>query len=221
MARPKPRICTVITGKDSEAIAKATALTDFFEVRIDMIGQGWWELARRLKKPWVACNRRPEEGGRWQGGERERIRELLVALEYGAEIIDLELATPNLESIIRELKGKVECLLSYHNPTTTPPLIELKETVRRQLDSGADICKVVTTARTATDNLTILTLIREFPKNRIVAFAMGKEGVISRVLSPLAGGYFTYASLGEGMESAEGQLTVAQLKRLYETLEDD
>jgi 3-dehydroquinate dehydratase len=49
----------------------------------------------------------------------------------------------------------------------------------------------------------------------MVSFAMGPLGLASRVLCPLIGGYFTYASLGEGKESAPGQLTVDQLKGIY------
>jgi len=50
----------------------------------------------------------------------------------------------------------------------------------------------------------------------MVSFAMGHLGLVSRILCPLVGGYFTYASLGEGRESAPGQLTVGHLKKIYE-----
>jgi len=55
----------------------------------------------------------------------------------------------------------------------------------------------------------------------LAAFAMGEAGQISRILAPLAGGYFTYASLEEGKESAAGQLTADQLREIYGILEDD
>jgi 3-dehydroquinate dehydratase len=40
-------------------------------------------------------------------------------------------------------------------------------------------------------------------------------GQISRVLCPLAGGYFTYASVAAGKESAEGQITAGELRKIY------
>ncbi len=46
--------------------------------------------------------------------------------------------------------------------------------------------------------------------------AMGPLGFASRVLCPLVGGYFTYASIERGKESASGQITVRELKKLYE-----
>ena len=68
------------------------------------------------------------------------------------------------------------------------------------------------------DNLTVLQLISEFPRIRIVSLAMGPLGVASRVLCPLVGGDFTYASIGPGKESAPGQITVGELRKLYEMM---
>ena len=45
---------------------------------------------------------------------------------------------------------------------------------------------------------------------------MGQVGQTSRVLSPLAGADFTYASIEKGSESAPGQITVQELTRIYE-----
>ncbi len=72
---------------------------------------------------------------------------------------------------------------------------------------------MVTTARSLEDNLTVLRLISEFPGVRLVSFAMGPLGVVSRVLCPLVGGDFTYASIEKGKESAQGQITVRDLSQ--------
>jgi 3-dehydroquinate dehydratase/shikimate dehydrogenase len=45
-------------------------------------------------------------------------------------------------------------------------------------------------------------------------------GLLSRVLSPLAGGYFTYASIETGKESAPGQITVKELIKTYQIIGD-
>jgi len=47
---------------------------------------------------------------------------------------------------------------------------------------------------------------------------MGPLGFASRVLCPLVGGDFTYASTEKGKESASGQITVRELRTLYETM---
>jgi 3-dehydroquinate dehydratase type I len=215
----KPRICASIVNDDLAAVKRVEPLVDLFEVRIDLIGEGWRELAGQLRKPWIACNRSPDEGGGWRGSEAERREELLRALELGAEIIDLELMTGNLEKMVALIKQRAQCLLSFHDLESTPPLSRMREMVQKQLEAGADICKVVTTARKFEDNLKVLELISEFPQNRVVSFAMGPLGFASRVLSPLVGGDFVYASVEAGREAASGQITVRDLKQIYAMVE--
>ena len=216
----KPRICTVIVNDDLEAIKAVEPISDLFEVRIDLIGHGWHEMVGRLKKPWIACNRIAGEGGSWHGREAERIAELLRAVELGADVIDLELGTESLEEIARKIDKRAKLLLSYHDLKGTPPLDNMREIVERQLQAGADICKIVTTARSFEDNLAVLQLIPDFPKIRVVSFAMGPSGFTSRVLCPLVGGDFTYASIEKGKESAPGQVTVKELTKIYGMIAD-
>jgi 3-dehydroquinate dehydratase-1 len=214
----KPSICGVVVANDLQLIKEAAPIADIFEFRIDLIGEGWQELTRKPGKPWIATNRLPAEGGQWQGPEARRIEPLLLAIELGASYIDVEYNTPNLENVARTIKRRAKLLLSYHDLEKTPSLDDMKRIVGKQLNAGADICKVVCTARTAEDNLTVLRLIKEFPEAKIVAFAMGPLGVLSRVLCPLVGGEFTYASIEKGKESAKGQLTVAEMRTMYEMM---
>lgn len=211
----KPKICAVIVSNDPEAVRVVEPYVSLFEVRIDLIGDDWPELVRQLRKPWIACNRTAEEGGRWQGNEARRIEKLLQAIELGADMVDIELRTKNLDKIIQLARKRTKCLLSFHDLEKTPPLEEMKEVVNRQLKAGADICKVIPTARKFEDNLTILQLNSEFPGVKQISFAMGPLGTLSRVLCPLVGGEFTYASIEKGRESAEGQITVEELTKIY------
>lgn len=214
----RPRICAVIVDNDLEAVNEVEPLVDLLEVRIDLIGDGWQGLVKQLDRPWIACNRRADEGGRWEESEERRIEELLKAIELGADIIDIELRTKNLKKVKPIIKKGAELLLSFHDLEKTPSLDMMREVVQRQLATGADICKMVTTAQSFDDNFTVLQLIAEFPETRIVSFAMGPLGFASRVLCPLAGGDFTYASIEQGKESAPGQITVRELRQLYEVM---
>ncbi len=216
----KPRICAVIVDNDPEAINEVEPLVDLFEARIDFIGDDWQRLVKQLKKPWIACNRSSIEGGRWCSSEARRIEGLLQAIELGADTVDIELSTENLGNIVKLVKRRAKCLISSHNLEKTPPLDEMKEIVRRQLKADADICKIVTTAQGFEDNLTVLQLISEFPGVRLLSFAMGALGTISRVLCPLAGADFTYAAIEQGKESAQGQITVRELIRIYEMIRE-
>jgi 3-dehydroquinate dehydratase-1 len=214
----KPSLCASITTTDIKAIKAVEPLVDLFEVRIDIIGDGWTDIVKKIVKPWIACNRLVEEGGKWQGNEARRIEKLLQAMELGAKIVDVEYNAKNVDNIISFIKKRATCLLSFHDFETTPPLDVLKQTVQKELKAGADICKIVTFAQSFEDNLTVLQLIREFPETRIVAFAMGPQGMASRVLAPVAGAYFTYGSVEKGKESAPGQIPVVDMLSLYTIL---
>ena len=218
MAGDKPLICASVVSDDAAAIRKVGPLVDLFELRIDLIGGGWREVAEHLDKPWIACNRRAEEGGSWKGGESERINALLGAVELGAGIVDIELSTPGVASVVGKIKKKAECLVSYHNLLETPSPEEMGVIVKKELAAGAGICKMVTTARSLADNIAVLQLIADFPETKVVSFAMGAAGQISRVLCMLAGGYFTYASIEPGRESADGQITAGDLREFYKML---
>jgi 3-dehydroquinate dehydratase type I len=75
---------------------------------------------------------------------------------------------------------------------------------------------VVTTAQTFEDNLAVMRLFSEFPDTKMVAFAMGTQGFISRVMAPLIGAHFTYGAVQKGNESAPGQLPVSDMLAVYE-----
>jgi 3-dehydroquinate dehydratase type I len=140
---------------------------------------------------------------------------LLKALNLGADMIDIELATPDLEEIMPLIKKKARCIVSHHDQKRTPPASELRRIIKDEIAAGADICKLVTTARGFDDNVSVLGMISEFRPAEIVAFCMGPRGQMSRLLCPLSGGSFTYAALSDGEASASGQITVSQMRSLY------
>jgi 3-dehydroquinate dehydratase I len=216
----KPRICAVITDDNIQAVTEIQPLIDLFEVRIDLVGDNWTRVVKVISKPWIACNRVAEEGGQWSDSEPRRIERLLLAIELGASMVDIELHTKNLENVVTAVKKRAACIISHHNFERTPPLEDLKMLLDKQLKAGADACKIVTSAKDVRDNWTILDLISRNPAVSLVAFAMGPLGLLSRVLSPLAGGYFTYASIETGKESAPGQITVKELIKTYQIIGD-
>lgn len=217
-SRAEPKICLAIVENDVQAVKQVEPLIDLFEVRIDLVGEGWQGLVKQLRKPWIACNRAQAEGGKGEKIEAIRIGKLLKAIELGAAIVDIELAAENLADVVPLIKKRAKCLISHHNYRETPAIEGLRDITIKQMRAGADICKVVTTATRSDDNLTVLRLVSEFASKKIVSFAMGELGMASRILCPLVGGEFTYASIGRGKESAPGQLVIGELRNLYEMI---
>ena len=216
-----PKLCTVITKLDEKFLDKAN-MSDIIEVRIDMIGESWTSLANKLKRPWIACNRRKEEGGMWYDTEERRVDELLKALQLGAEYVDIELLSSNLDSVVEEVKSRgKKVIVSYHDFNGTPDSLSLKKILEREVEAGADICKIVTFAKRFEDNITILKFLsQEANITPIVSFCMGEMGIASRILSPFFGSKFTYASIDEGLESAAGQVSFENLREFYKIFEE-
>lgn len=196
-------ICTSITENNAAILKRAEKFSDLIEIRIDLIGKGWEKLAKTCRLPWIACDRKKEI-------------DIENVCGLGASMVDIDMGESRMAN---EIKSKgMKCIISHHNYTSTPPLNELKMVCRKQTSLGADVCKIVTTAKKFSDNATVLQLIKEFKSRRIVAFCMGANGTVGRILCPLVGGAFTYASAKRGKESAHGQIPAEELYEIYKMI---
>jgi 3-dehydroquinate dehydratase type I len=196
---------------------------DLIEVRLDFLQEApdFTRIRRLTSLPLIATNRSQREGGLFNGTEETRIHSLFVAASEGFEYVDVEVATPMIGALAMKLKDEstVKLILSHHDFQTTPSLDGLNCIFKEELAAGANVCKIVLTANTAEDNLTCLRFTSHTSKiNDVICFCMGKQGILSRLFSPLLGGFMTYASVERGKEAASGQLTVEETRRFYELL---
>jgi 3-dehydroquinate dehydratase type I len=225
------RICVSILPKTvPEAlrlIEKAEAAhADFIEVRLDCLEdclenhRGLADLAAHGKTPKIATNMPRSCQGKFSGTEAERQQTLRDAAKSGFEYVDVELSTLQLESLVKELKALgAKPIVSLHKFDGSFGVSELNSVLEREISSGAEVCKIVTTAKRLEDNLTTLNFTSTASsKAKLVCFCMGELGKVSRLLSPLFGGFFTFASLERGNETASGQMTIQEMKATYELL---
>ena len=221
------RICVSILPKNiPEAlrlIEKAEdAHTDFIEVRLDCLEnqRELADLTAHGKTPKIATNRPRSCQGKLSGTETEQHQILLNAAKSGFEYIDVELFHPKLKGIVKELNSiGVKPIVSFHDSNASLNIPELNSILEREISSGADVCKIVTTAKLIEDNLTILNFTSTTSsKTKLVCFCMGELGKVSRLLSPLFGGFFTFASLERRSETAPGQMTIQEMRTAYELL---
>jgi len=227
------RICICIAENSLEgaraAIDRAMPHADLIEIRADYLAE--IELAPILKqrmKPFIVTNRRKGEGGRFEGEDRGRLEILRQAIDQGADYIDVEMGSEEvlLQSLIdeqRKNREKTELVLSFHDFRETPSSPALYDLFDRMAEIKAEIVKIVTFAQSYEDNLRTLSLI-PYAKNRgqkIIAFCMGEKGKVSRILAPMMGSVWGYASSSHGRGSAPGQLTAVELRDLWRQLKDD
>jgi len=195
---------------------------DLIEIRLDYMEklEGVEKLVEHTSVPLIATNRQHQEGGSRVQDEETRIKNLIEAVESGFQYADIELMTKDVADVASKLRDLgVEPIVSFHDFKSTPSQDELEKIANIQIESGAELCKIVTTANNIEDNLTCLQLLSKISRTtKLVCFAMGEKGVLSRALSPIFGGYFTYASLESGMETAAGQISISELKSLYRIL---
>src|SRR5437868_10411974 len=80
----------------------------------------------------------------------------------------------------------------------------------------ADYYRIVATATTLSDNVTMIKFLeKEGDKDSLIGLCMGEQGIISRVLGVRAGSVFTFASVSPGEETAPGQVTAQELRNVY------
>lgn len=222
-----PRICVSIgvpkVTETTPLIRKAeSAGAELIEIRLDYLEKtaGLEKIVREAHVPLIATNRQYEQGGRKSQPDSKRVKDLLKVAAFGFSYVDIELTTPNVKQVTAELiRQKIKPIVSFHDLEKTPKTAELRKIVAIQIEAGAEVCKLVTRAERLNDNLTLLSLISETrASTNIVSFAMGNQGILSRVLSPMFGASFTYASLQDGMETASGQVSIQRLKNIYKSL---
>jgi len=219
------RICVSIgreTIDDALAIADSTASqADVLEIRLDYLNvPAVSPFVNTLNTPLLFTNRPSWEGGNFTGEEEQRVGSLLEAVAENSAYVDLELLAPDdshqrMRMALQESSTKL--ILSWHNFKNTPSREELVGRMAMMQDKGADIGKVITTAHTHQDVLRVLQLQEvaeqlEFP---LIAFCMGRAGVVSRVATCNLGGYMTYCAVSEEEATAPGQLSVLQLREIY------
>jgi 3-dehydroquinate dehydratase/shikimate dehydrogenase len=79
-----------------------------------------------------------------------------------------------------------------------------------------DFVKIVPTAKTLTDNVTLMRFLERMNDNsNIIGICMGDAGIISRVLGVRAGSAFTFAAATAGEETGPGQIAARTLIETY------
>lgn len=221
------RICVSILPKTNEEalrlIEKAEkAKADFIEVRLDCLetSRNLSDLVKSTKIPLIATNKLESEQGFFSGTLTQRQETLLNAAKNGFEYVDVDLSSQKHKETINQLKQLgVKAIVSYHKFDGALSVSEMEKVLAEEIASGASVCKIVTTANKVEDNLTALNFVSSVSgRAKLVCFCMGEQGKISRLLSPLFGAFFTFASLEVGSQTATGQMSISEMRTAYSLL---
>jgi 3-dehydroquinate dehydratase I len=221
------RICVSILPKTNlEALSlierAEKAQADLIEVRLDCleISRKLSDIVKSTKLSLIATNKLQSEKGYFTGTETEHQQTLLNAAKSGFEYIDVDLSGPKHKETISKVKlSGAKPIVSYHKYDGALSISEMQNVLKEEIDSGANVCKIITTAQKIEDNLPTLNFISSTSgKTKMVCFCMGENGKISRLLAPLFGAFFTFASLEQSSETAPGQISISEMKTAYTLL---
>jgi 3-dehydroquinate dehydratase/shikimate dehydrogenase len=231
-------LCVAIFVTDLDKARRDVALAaeagaDFVELRIDQAthADGFDEAAllnfiANVGMPSIVTCRPTWEGGQSELADRDRLMLLTRIAEAGGSYVDLEqesyqrrasTAGDDSDQAIDSLLSKPRdsrpgIIFSSHDFSGRPA--RLTSIVQSLFESPADVAKIVWTARTIRDNLEAFEILRHRAKPTI-ALCMGEHGLISRILAKKFGAFLTFASLSNDSGTAPGQVTIADMKRLY------
>ncbi len=211
-------ICVSLAEPTRERCLAALAGVDFAEIRIDRMTSVNERDVRSIfsggKRLIATC--RP--GG---GPEPDRKILLLAAIEAGAAYVDVEIdAAKDFRRSLIESAARTGCrvIVSYHDFIRTPPRAGLEDIVGRCFAMGANIAKIACLVESDRDNARLLGLLDD-PRPMAV-MGLGRLGAKTRVMAPLLGAAFVYASPGEGRETADGQIPAGRLSDLLRTMRE-
>src|SRR5216683_675517 len=221
------KVCVAIIGNTAaEMLEKASAVvkeTPFLEFRLDYLDKPLLALpklkhffAANTAATGIATCRRAANGGKFSGSLAAQVEILSKAGAAGFHLIDLE-----LESVEALKKGELQKLrdtgvaliISHHDFSATK---DLDGIYKRIEPFQPDFIKIVPTAKTLTDNVTLMRFIERMEDHsNIIGICMGDAGIISRVLGVRAGSAFTFAAATVGEETGPGQIAARTLIETY------
>jgi 3-dehydroquinate dehydratase/shikimate dehydrogenase len=216
----RARICLCVAertlAEDAFHVAALRGRIDMVELRADFLDPE--ELAQAGRFPLMAgmpvilTIRRPADGGRFNGEERDRVGLLRKLCGKGFAYIDIEegLAAPSLDAEIRA--GGLRVVRSLHDFNGVPP--DLRERLRAAAGRAGEIPKAAVTPRTAAELSRLIGVIDSLGPGERVVLGMGSVGFPTRVLASRLGSAWCYTS-PPGTTVAPGQIDPQVLEDVY------
>jgi 3-dehydroquinate dehydratase/shikimate dehydrogenase len=221
------KVCVAIIGSTAaEMIEKASAVvkeTPFLEFRLDYLEKPLLALPKlkhfftdNTAATGIATCRRTANGGKFSGNVAAEIEVLSKAAAAGFHIVDVELETAATlkKGELQKLRDTgVALIISHHDFAATK---DLEGIYKRIVPFQPEFIKIVPTAKTLADNVTLMRFIERMEDHsNIIGICMGDAGIISRVLGVRAGSAFTFAAATVGEETGPGQIAARTLIETY------
>ncbi|PYY01059.1 MAG: shikimate dehydrogenase [Acidobacteria bacterium] len=221
-----PRLCVALFASSPselmEKIEHAANENSLLELRLDYLSKPAL-LLPKLKEfggfhrdiLLIATCRRAANGGKFRGTVASQLEILLKAAAAGCQLVDIEMESAKAlkANDIEKLRQQAGLMISFHDFRGTK---KLEETWEQMHEFPADYIKIVSTAKSLSDNVKMMRLLEQRSDLvSTVGVCMGERGIISRILNVRFGSAFTFASAEAGAETAPGQMTARVLRDVF------
>jgi len=202
------RLCLILAEKDLGALERkldaCRSSSPYVEVRFDYLEHP--QIPRVPSKPrpaLIATCRRPEDGGRFQGSETDRLQLLGQAARSGFDWVDLEqdAAEPP------DLPADVRIVRSHHDFGRFPSDLDAAWS-RLMVAKRVDVRKMAVRVESTDQLARLLSWMEKGGEGGRIVIGMGPFGQPSRSLGFFLGNEWTYAS--EQDQVAPGLFTLRQ-----------
>ncbi|UNX53242.1 type I 3-dehydroquinate dehydratase [Georgenia sp. TF02-10] len=239
LGQGRPKVIVPLTGAtEEELLAQARALAeqpvDVVEWRVDLL-DGAADTAAVARaagsvraavggRPLLVSVRTAGQGGRLAVDDGAYGDLLQVLLATGAaDLVDVE---AERDAAVRRLllaaarDAGAAVVMSHHDFRATLAEDEIVGRLRDMQDQGADVTKVAVMPHGPGDVLTLLqaawTMRSRYADRPLIAIAMDRVGLVSRLAGGVFGSAATFATVG--VASAPGQAPLAEVRAVLELL---
>ncbi len=202
-------------------------ISDFIEIRFDDIGVITPDNQVRIlekilheiprSKEFIFTCRPKAEGGNYclEESDRAVLLDSFIGLFHANKFvkgyIDIEVST--LKKWTYKLYA-LKLIASYHNFENTQTINTLNEIITEMRAFNPSVMKIATKVNQMSELNNLYRLILDNQDVQTIAIGMGEMGKMSRVIAPLMGAPWTYASSPHG-SSAPGQIDISELMNIY------
>jgi 3-dehydroquinate dehydratase/shikimate dehydrogenase len=208
-------ICITVTPT-SRTLAKADLLNaarqgDIIELCLDHFHKepDVQDLITAVAKPMIVSCRRPQDGGKWEGSEEERLLLLRQAIVAGPAYVELDL---DIAAKIPRF-GKTQRVISFTR--LDRPESDVDSVFDEATNAKADIVKFAWPTPTLDAAWPLLAAVSQKRMAPVVGMGMGRPELTFSLLGLKYGSPWIYAALEQGMEAYPGQATVFELVETY------
>ena len=167
------------------------------------------DILQGIPKPIVIACRRPQDGGKFEGTDEERMLLLRQAIVAGPEYIELDL---DVAAKVPRF-GKTKRLISVTSLGGPPN--DLESIFDEAAAVKADAIKFAWPTPTFEAAWPLIKLLSQKKSLPVVGLGIGRASLALALIGRMLEAPWSYAALERGLESVPGQPTVGDLKESY------